>query len=438
MPTPAAAQGAAAISGFTTDEQLALQLDAQDPLRSCRDLFEWPAALGKGGRPAVYLAGNSLGLMPKAARRAVTEEMDDWATLAVEGHLKGTRGWVSYHERFAEMGARLVGAKPGEVVMMNSLTVNLHLMMVSFFRPEGRRTRIVIEDHAFPSDWQAVASQLRAHGLDPRDHMVVFKARDGEDVIREEDVEDFLRREGDTVALVMFAGVNYLTGQLFDMKRIAAAARAAGAACGFDLAHAAGNVETHLHDWGVDFAVWCSYKYLNSGPGAVAGCFVHEKHWRAGADQSLRRYEGWWGHEPATRFDMRPMFTPARGADAWQLSNPPILSMAPLLESIQIFDRATMAALRRKSVQLTGYLQFLLDELVGTKAKVITPREPARRGAQLSVFVKDGQGTIDRLMAEGVVCDLRKPSVVRMAPAPLYCSFHDCWRAARALARALA
>lgn len=441
MSSPTAhAPDAAAAAGlaFSSDESFALIMDVSDPLRAFRDQFEWPASLaGPGGRPAVYLAGNSLGLMPKRAREYVERDLADWAALAVEGHFKAKRPWFSYHEQFKDLAARLVGARPGEAVIMNSLTVNLHLLMVSFFRPKGTRRRILIEENAFPSDWHAVASQLRVHNLSIEDNLVVLKARPGEATLREEDIESFFAREGDSVALLLLGGVNYLSGQLFDIERITRAAQNAGATVGVDLAHAAGNVPLALHDWNVDFAAWCSYKYLNSGPGALAGAFVHERHTRAGAHESLPRFEGWWGHDPSSRFQMEHSFLPARGADAWQLSNPPIFSMAPVLASLEIFDKATMPALRAKSIALTGYLEFLVNTLAGGKARIVTPREPHRRGAQLSIHVEDAAQVRDRLHAEGVIADLRRPSTIRFAPAPLYCSFHDCWLAARALARAV-
>ncbi len=424
-------------TGFTVDDSLPTRLDDADPLRAFRNEFAFPSALARpDGAPCIYLTGNSLGLMPKAARALVDEELDDWSRLAVEAHFESRRPWFSYHELFRDLGARLVGARRGEVVMMNSLTVNLHLMMASFYRPTPSRFRIVIEDGAFPSDHHAVASQARFHGLDPAKTVIGLKPRPGERLIREEDIEALFQREGGSIALLMLGGVNFATGQLFDMPRITRAAHAAGAVAGFDLAHAAGNVPLSLHDWNIDFAVWCSYKYLNSGPGAVAGCFVHENHWRPAADRLLPRFEGWWGHDPATRFRMAPEFVSGLGAEAWQLSNPPILAMAPLKASLEIFDRAGMASLREKSKRLTAYLEFMLRELLADRIEIITPTDPDRRGAQLSVVVKGvGREILGALRSEGVICDFREPSVVRMAPAPLYCSFRDCRDAAMALKR---
>ncbi|GAA2147518.1 kynureninase [Actinomadura napierensis] len=413
-------------------EREALRLDETDPVPSLRGEFLIPPAPGGTYPEAAYFAGNSLGLQPKAVAGRLREELDDWASLAVEGHTQARRPWVDYHELLREPAARLVGALPHEVVAMNSLTVNLHLMMASFYRPSGERTRIVIEDSAFPSDSYAVASQAIHHGLDPADAVVRLTPRPGEDNLRTEDVLAFLEREGGTVALLMLGGVNYLTGQLMDMAAITKAGRAAGAVVGWDLAHAAGNVPLRLHDWDVDFAAWCTYKYLNSGPGAVAGCFVHERHV---ADPSVPKLSGWWGTAPSVRFRMEPDIAPPASADAWQLSNPPILALAPVLASLEIFDRVGMAALRARSERLTGYLAARLAPLRGVQ--VITPDDPAARGSQLSLRVAgaEGAGGLVRRLAEthGVVADAREPDVVRFAPVPLYCTFHDCHRAAVAL-----
>ncbi|GAA4380078.1 kynureninase [Actinomadura verrucosospora] len=412
-----------------TLEDEARRLDETDPLPTLRGEFLIPPAPGGPHAEAAYFAGNSLGLQPKSAAGLLREELDDWARLAVEAHTQGRRPWVAYHELLREPAARLVGALAHEVVAMNSLTVNLHLMMASFYRPAGTRTRIVIEDAAFPSDSYAVASQAVHHGLDPAATVVRLRPRDGEDALRTEDVLAFLDREGDTVALVLLGGVNYLTGQLMDMAAITKAGRAAGAVVGWDLAHAAGNVPLRLHDWDVDFAAWCTYKYLNGGPGAVAGCFVHERHVR---DASVPKLAGWWGTDPAVRFRMDPDIAPPASADAWQLSNPPIMALAPVLASLEIFDRVGMDALRAKSRRLTGYLA---DRLAGIGAEVVTPSDPSARGAQLSVRGADAGGLVRRLAeAHGVVADAREPDVVRLAPVPLYCTFHDCHRAAAALA----
>jgi kynureninase len=410
-------------------EREALRLDETDPLPSLREEFLIPPAPGGTYPEAAYFAGNSLGLQPKAVADRLREELDDWARLAVEGHTQARRPWVDYHELLREPAARLVGALPHEVVAMNSLTVDLHLMMASFYRPSGDRTRIVIEDSAFPSDSYAVASQAIHHGLDPADTVVRLAPRPGEANLRTEDVLAFLEREGGTVALLMLGGVNYLTGQLMDMAAITKAGRAAGAVVGWDLAHAAGNVPLRLHDWDVDFAAWCTYKYLNGGPGAVAGCFVHERHV---ADPSVPKLSGWWGTEPSVRFRMDPEIAPPASADAWQLSNPPILALAPVLVSLEIFDRVGMDALRARSERLTGYLAARLAAVRGVE--MITPDDPAARGSQLSLRVADAGGLVRRLAeTRGVVADAREPDVVRFAPVPLYCTFHDCHRAAVAL-----
>ena len=418
-------------SMFEPDRDYARHLDSIDPLADRREAFEIP--LRDDGRPMIYLCGNSLGLMPTSVRARMQEELDDWGALGVEGHFEATRPWFDYHERFRDSGARLVGAKPGEVVMMNSLTVNLHLLMVSFYRPEGRRNRILIEDGAFPSDTYAVKSHLQARGIDPAEALVLCAPRPGEDLLRTEDIEETIARNGDELALVMLGGVNFRTGQLLDMKRITKAAHAVGAMAGFDLAHAAGNVRLSLHDWNVDFACWCTYKYLNSGPGALAGAFVHERH---GTDSDRPRFAGWWGNDPATRFKMQdiPEFIPIDGADGWQISNPPILAAAPLVASLEIFDDVGMEALERKSRLLTGYLEFLLKRTLPDTCEVITPEDPSARGCQLSVRVKDRpRERFDRLRPAGITCDFRHPDVIRLAPVPLYNSFADVHETAEIL-----
>ena len=420
-------------SEFQPDEAFARQLDAADPLKDYRERFHIPRR--PGGEPVIYFCGNSLGLQPKSARGMVEQEMDDWADSAVGAHFKGDSAWYAYHDLFRETGARLVGALPGEVVMMNSLTVNLHFMMVSFYRPTKERYKILIDYPTFPSDTYAIKSQLQHHGYDVRDALVIIKPRDGEYTIRAEDIERTLADEGEQIALVMLAGVNFFTGQLYDMEQVTRLANQHGCTVGFDLAHAAGNVPLQLHDWGVDFAVWCSYKYLNSGPGAIAGCFVHEKHWR---DADLPRFAGWWGNDPDKRFLMHllPDFEPVRGAEGWQISNPPILSAAPLRASLELFDAAGMSALRAKSEKLTGYLQYLLGRLPADRFEVVTPREPERRGCQLSILIHDRPKECHRaLLDAGVVCDFREPNIVRVAPVPLYNTFHDAWRFAEALAK---
>ena len=417
------------------DGRRALDLDAADELPTLRSQFHVPP---HGDGEVAYFAGNSLGLQPVALRDRLGQELDDWARLGVEGHGEAARPWVSYHQLLREPAARLVGADPSEVVVMNSLTVNLHLMMVSFYRPTPQRHAIVIEDSAFPSDSYAVRSQAAFHGYDPDTAVIRLRPRDGESSLRSEDVIAFLAAQGSRVALVLLGAVNYYSGEFLDIEPITAAGHAAGAVVGWDLAHAAGNLPLRMHDWGVDWAAWCSYKYLNSGPGSLAGAFVHERHL---ADRSLRKFAGWWSTDPASRFQMAPTVTPVDTADSWQLSNPPILAMAPVLASLQMFDAVGMDALRAKSIRLTGYLESLLDTIADGRAlEVITPRDPQRRGAQLSLRIHglDAGAVTARLRHEhGVIADARQPDVVRLAPAPMYCTFHDCWRAATALAKVL-
>ena len=429
---------------FSVDEKFALQRDAEDPLRQFREKFHLP--LGANGKPLIYLAGNSLGLMPKAARKIVEQELDDWAKLAVDAHLKAATPWYSYHETLREPTAWLVGAQPNEVICMNSLTVNLHLMMATFYRPTKTRFKVLMEEPAFPSDTYAIKTQIAHHGFDPEEALVLARPRDGEFTVRQDDIEALLEKQGDQIALVLIAGVNFFTGQLFDIKTIAAAAQKLGCIVGIDLAHAVGNVPLALHDWNVDFAVWCSYKYLNAGPGAVAGVFVHERH---ATNTKLPRLAGWFGNDPATRFrlHLEPEFIPVPSADGWQISNPPIFSMAPLRASLSIFDEAGgMEALRAKSIKLTGYLQSLIEiaghlKLATGRVRptggltVITPSETDARGCQLSIQVHEHPRELFRkLEAAGVKCDFREPNVIRAAPAPLYNTFHEVWRFARILA----
>jgi kynureninase len=417
---------------FSPDEEFALRLDAEDPLREFRGRFHVP--IGSDGKPVIYFVGNSLGLMPKATRGLVDQELEDWANLGVDGHLEAATPWYSYHEMLREPAARLVGAKPSEVVCMNSLTVNLHLMMATFYRPTRARFKILMEEPAFPSDTYAVKSQIAHHGFDPQDALILARPREGEFTVRREEMNAAIEQHGDEIALVLLAGVNFFTGQLFDIKRITSVAQKHGCIVGIDLAHAAGNVPLKLHHWNVDFAVWCSYKYLNSGPGAVAGAFVHERH---ATNRELPRFAGWWGNDPATRFRMQlePEFVPVQSADAWAVSNPPIFSMAPLRASLAIFDDAGgMEVLRAKSEKLTGYLEFLLDAAPSKRFTVITPREPNERGCQLSILAHEQpKALFAKLEAAGVKCDFREPNVIRAAPTPLYNSFHEVWRFAKLL-----
>jgi kynureninase len=412
-------------------ETEALTLDARDPLAGMRDEFLIPRHTD--GSEQAYFCGNSLGLQPRATREALADELDDWQRLAVEAHFRGKHPWMPYHELVREDLAAVVGAKPHEVVAMNSLTVNLHLMMVSFYRPTAQRHAILIERGAFPSDHHAVASQIRFHGFDPADALIQIDG-DANGVIAEDTILRALDEHGERIALVLLPGVQYLSGQAFDLAAITRAAHAKGCKVGFDLAHAAGNLDLRLHDSGCDFAAWCSYKYLNAGPGAIAGCFVHERHARA---DDLPRFAGWWGHDPATRFLMRPQFLPAFGADGWQLSNPPIFALAPLRVSLAQFRRVGMAALRAKSVALTAYFERLIHAHVADVLDVLTPADPAQRGCQLSLRVKGareaGRSLYDHLHARGIVVDWREPDVIRAAPTPLYNRHIDCLRFVRAV-----
>lgn len=409
---------------ITADRDLALHLDAADPLAGFRQHFCLPTR--GDGEPTVYLCGHSLGLQPKAVYEAVTAVLASWADHGVEGHFRGSTPWFSYHELLREPGARLVGARPREVVFMNGLTVNLHLMMATFYRPTHERDAVLIDEPTFPSDRYAVLSQLRHHGVHER-ALLTCPAE-------EDRIEEALDREGDRIAVVLLAGVNFLTGRLLDVERLTKAAHARGCIVGLDLAHAIGNVPLALHDWNVDFAVWCSYKYLNGGPGAVGGAFVHERH---GDRPDTPRLAGWWGNSPATRFriHLEQDFIPLAWADGWQVSNPPILSMAPVRASLALFDEATMPALRAKSERLTGYLLDLLSLLPPSRREILTPADPARRGCQVSLRIPDRPREVQQaLQAAGIVCDFREPDVIRAAPVPLYNTFMEVWSFARILA----
>lgn len=412
-------------------------LDRGDALAPLRSRFRLP--LAPDGRVAVYLCGNSLGPMPVDAEARVREVLERWATLAVRGHHTGPQRWADYHAQFAAPLARLVGAAPAEVVAMNTLTVNLNLLLVSFYRPTPARHRILIERPAFPSDRYAVVSQLRFHGYAPERALIEVGPRAGEDLLRTEDIVAAIERAGDSLALVLLPGVQYLTGQVLDVAAITRIARRHGAAVGWDLAHAVGNVPVALHDCGADFAVWCHYKYVCAGPGATAGAFVHERHAR---DATLPRFAGWWGHDAATRFDMGPEFVPMAGAEGWQQSNPPVLALAPLGAALATFDAAGLAALRAKSLALTAFARRLLEARLAGRIAVITPAADAERGCQLSLRVAGGAAAGRRafanLTARGVIGDWREPDVIRLAPAPLYNSFADVERAVAALEAALA
>lgn len=401
--------------------------DREDPLRSYREGFHFPSL----GTPAlVYLAGHSLGLQPKAARAAIELELDEWAKYGVEGHFRSTNPWYSYHERLTPAMAEIVGARPLEVVCMNALTTNLHLLFVSFYRPTSNRYKIISEAKMFPSDRYVLETQARFHGFDPDDAIVEVAPRDGESLIRGDDILATIETHADELALVFFGGVNYLTGQYFDLAELTRAAHAAGATAGFDLAHAAGNIPLALHDWDVDFAAWCTYKYLNSGPGSAGAVFIHERF----ADRSdLPRFGGWWGHDKETRFLMEPGFRPMPGAEGWQLSNAPVFSMAAMKASLDVFADAGMAALRSKSERLTGYLEYTLDGLAAefpdAGLAIVTSRNSAERGCQLSIEIEGrSRSLFEAMVAAGIVADFREPSTYRLAPVPLYNSFEDVFR----------
>jgi kynureninase len=413
-------------SSVRADEAFALEQDAADPLAAYRARFHIP--VGPDGSPRVYLAGQSLGAQPKTARDAVEAELDAWARLGVEGHFHEDATWVAFDEPLRQPTARLVGALPDEVATLNTLTVNLHMLMASFFRPSGRRTRILIDAPMFPSDRYALESQLVHHGLDPAEHLVVVAPRAGEATLRTEDLDAAIHEQGDRLAVTLLAGVNYATGQVLDIPRLTAAAHTAGALAGWQLAHSAGNVPLRLHDWDVDFAMWCTYKYLCAGPGSIAQIFVNRRH---GSNPGVPRLAGWFGNALGTRFRMAETFDPAIGADGWQVSNPPILSLAPVRASLAIFDEVGMPALRAKSLQLTPYLAALIDAVGGVD--IITPRAPEAHGAQLSLRVVNARARLARLEAAGVVADFREPDIIRVAPVPMYNTFHDAWRFAQAL-----
>ena len=410
---------------FENTLEFAKKLDSQDQLHKYQDQFIFPQVNGK---KVIYFTGNSLGLQPKRSKEYVDEVMNDWANLAVEGHFYSEKPWWDYHERFANPLSKIVGALPTEVTVMNTLTVNLHLLMVSFYRPTKTRYKIICEEKAFPSDQYMFQSQVHFHGYKPEDAIVEIKRRNGEHNIRLEDVAARIEEVGEELALVLIGGVNYYTGQVFDMKTITAAGHKAGAYVGWDLAHAAGNIKLELHDWNVDFAAWCSYKYMNSGPGNASGCFIHEKHHN---NIDLPRFAGWWGHNKERRFKMEPSFDPIRGADGWQISNLPVLSLAPYLAAVEMFDEIGMDVLIKKRDNITSYLEFILHEIdkeVVSSFEIITPSNPAERASQLSVLLHgEGSSLFDYLMKKGVITDWREPNVIRLAPVPLYTSYEDMY-----------
>lgn len=420
---------------FENSRTFAQQLDAKDPLAKYRNEFIFPQINNKD---AIYFTGNSLGLQPRSAQNYVNEIMSDWGNLAVEGHFQAEKPWWDYHERFAEQLSKVVGAKPKEVTVMNTLTVNLHLMMVSFYRPTKKRYKIICEEKAFPSDQYMISSQVRFHGFDPEDAIVELKKRDGEHNFRTEDILAKIEEVGGECALVLIGGVNYYTGQVFDMKTITEAGHKVGAFVGWDLAHAAGNIKLELHDWDVDFAAWCSYKYMNSGPGSASGCFVNEKYHN---QKDIPRFEGWWGHNKDRRFLMEPEFQPEDGANAWQISNAPVLALAPYLASLQMFDEVGMDALIEKRNKIVAYLEFILHEIdkeVDSTFEVITPANQEERGTQLSVFLHgEGKELFNYLMRNGVIPDWREPNVIRLAPAPFYCSYEDMYEFGQILKRGI-
>jgi kynureninase len=400
--------------------EFSCQLDENDELKHYRNEFHIP--MQKNGEEYIYLCGNSLGLQAKRTKKFINQELKDWATFGVEGHFYAKNPWMPYHEFLAESYSKIVGAKQSEVVAMNTLTVNLHLMMVSFYRPSKDRYKIIIEADAFPSDIYAVESQIKHHGYSVEDSLIKLVPRDGDSAIRTEDIASIIERDGDEISLIMLGGVNYYTGQVFDLERIVNLGKDSGIVVGFDLAHAVGNVKLELHKWGVDFAVWCSYKYLNSGPGSVAGIFVHEKH----HNSDLPRFAGWWGHKKEDRFEMPNKFNAIKSAEGWQLSNPPILSLAAIRASLTIFDEVGMDKLLAKSKKLTDYLLFLLNTIETDRIEIITPEE---RGCQISIRVKNGDKELfDKIAEAGVISDWREPDVIRVAPVPLYNSFSDVFK----------
>lgn len=406
---------------FQINREFAKKMDANDPLAKYRNQFHLP--IQKNGEPFVYLCGNSLGLQPKITESYILQELKDWKNLGVEGHFHAKNPWMPYHEFLTDKMARVVGAKPIEVVVMNTLSVNLHLMMASFYQPKNNRIKILMESDAFPSDRYAIESQIKYHSYKLEDALLELKPREGEELIRIEDIEKTINEDGENIALILLGGVNYYTGQVFDMKHIAALGHAKGCMVGFDLAHGVGNLNLNLHEDNIDFACWCTYKYLNSGPGSVGGCFVHERH---ANNFDLPRFAGWWGHNKETRFGMRDDFDPIPGAEGWQLSNPPILSLAAIMASLDLFDEVGMVELNKKTLLLTGYLEYLLENIDTNRIRIITPKDVNQRGCQLSIQVKNADKSLfDEITEKGVIADWREPDVIRVAPVPLYNSFED-------------
>jgi kynureninase len=409
------------LASFENSLDFAKKMDQNDPLRNYRDLFHIPK---HNNQDCIYFTGNSLGLQPKKTKEYILEELEDWAKYGVEGHFEAKRNWFGYHHFLTEKMATIVGAKPIEVVAMNTLSVNLNLLMVSFYRPQGKRTKIMMEAAAFPSDHYAMQQQVRFHGLNPQDEIILLEPSEGAHSIDTEAILNEIEKHKDSLALVMLGGVNYYTGQFFDLEKITKKAHEVGALAGYDLAHAAGNVVLNLHDWNVDFACWCSYKYLNSGPGGVSGVFIHEKYANS---PELPRFAGWWGNDEKTRFLMQREFVPQEGAAGWQMSNAQILPMAAHLASIELFDEAGIQNLRAKSEKLTGFLEFLLQDI--SEIQIITPSNPLERGCQLSLIAKkEAKPLFQFLKEKGVVADWREPDVIRVAPVPMYNTFEDVYR----------
>jgi len=418
---------------FENNLEYAQKCDVSDTLSHFRNNFHIPK--NKLGQDLIYLCGNSLGLQPKITLDYIKEELKDWANLGVEGHTEGKHPWLPYHEFLTDSMAKIVGAKPSEVVIMNTLTTNLHLMMVSFYQPTKTKYKIVVESDAFPSDKYAMESQLKYHGYDPKDGLILWKPRKDNALCHFEDLEKIMKEQGDEIALLMIGSTNYYTGQSFPLKKITDLGHSYGAMVGFDLAHGAGNIQPNLHQSGADFAVWCTYKYLNSGPGSLGGCFVHERH---AVNKKLNRFAGWWGHNKETRFNMRHEFDALEGAEGWQLSNPPILSMAAIRASLDTFEKAGFENLRKKAIKLTAFLEFLIDDIKDERISIITPRNPEERGCQLSIQVKNADKTLHKKLTKaGVISDWREPDVIRVAPAPLYNNFEDVYHFATRLKKSL-
>ena len=411
------------LMNYQNSLDFAKQLDQEDPISYLRNEFHIPR--DKEGKEWLYFTGNSLGLQPKITSKYIEQELDDWANFGVEGHFEAKNPWLSYHELLTDTMAKVVGAKPVEVVVMNTLTTNIHLLMVSFYQPSKTKYKIIIESDAFPSDRYAVQSQLSFHGFDPEEALIEWKPKEGKELLELEDLKSILDSQGDEVALLLIGGVNYYTGQYLDIKKIAELGHAKKCMVGIDLAHGAGNIQPNLHDSSIDFAAWCTYKYLNSGPGSLSGLFVHEKHAQR---KDLPRFAGWWNHNKETRFNMRQPFDVMEGAEGWQLSNPPILSMAAVKASLDIFEKVGMDALVKKSKKLTGFFEYLVNEIASDTIKIITPTNPNERGCQLSLQVKNTDKNLHKKLTENnIITDWREPDVIRCAPVPMYTSFEDVY-----------